>query len=98
MRNSGAKVISLKGATYYAIGTTVRYICENILRDSGSLMTVSGLMKGQYGMEDVCLSLPCTVGASGIREFLEPPLTAEETAKLLHSAEVLKSTISSLEI
>ena len=98
VRNSGAKVISLKGATYYAIGTTVRYICENILRDSGSLMTVSGLMKGQYGMEDVCLSLPCTVGASGIREFQEPPLTAEETAKLLHSAEVLKSTISSLEI
>ena len=98
VRNSGAKVISLKGATYYAIGTTVRYICENILRDSGALMTVSGLIKGRYGIEDVCLSLPFTVGANGIRECLEPPLNAEETVQLLNSADVLKKTLSSLQI
>ena len=65
-------------------------------REAGKLVEMC--IRDRYGMEDVCLSLPCTVGASGIREFLEPPLTAEETAKLLHSAEVLKSTISSLEI
>lgn len=98
VRNSGAKVISLKGATYYAIGTTVRYICENILRDSGALMTVSGLIKGRYGIENVCLSLPFTVGANGIRGCLEPPLNTEETVQLLHSADVLKKTLASLQI
>lgn len=98
VRNSGANVIKLKGATYYAIGMTVRHICESILRDSGALMTVSGMVRGQYGIDDVCLSLPFAIGSNGIRSCLEPPLTDDEREKLLHSAKVLKDTISSLDI
>ena len=98
MQVSGAQVIQRKGATYYAIALSVRYICDVILRDTHSVLTLSTMMHGQYGMEDVCLSLPFIVGASGIIRALEPPLAAEEQAKLIQSAEALKTVLASLEI
>lgn len=98
VRNSGAKVIGLKGATYYAIAMSVHQLCESIMRNSSCVYTVSGLITGQYGIKDVCLSLPFVVDSQGIKQTLEPPLTAEEKAQLLHSADVLKETIASVNL
>ncbi|MFV0401008.1 MAG: L-lactate dehydrogenase [Oscillospiraceae bacterium] len=98
MRSSGAKVISLKGATFYAIALSVARICDCILRDTGSLLTVSTMLHGQYGIEDVCLSLPYVIGSGGITRELSPPLAPEETDKLRHSANALKEVIASLDI
>ncbi|KLU69426.1 MAG: hypothetical protein RHS_4764 [Robinsoniella sp. RHS] len=97
MRESGAKVIQNKGATNYAIAMSVRYLCDNILRGGNTVMAVSSLMTGQYGMEDVCLSIPSIVNSSGLVKTLEPQLKEEEVEKLLNSANVLKNIISTLE-
>ena len=96
VRNSGAKVIELKGATYYAIAMSVHQLCESIIRNNSCVYTVSGLISGQYGIEDVCLSLPFVIDAQGVKHTLEPPLTEDEKKQLLHSAELLKGIISSL--
>lgn len=98
VRNAGAKVIELKGATYYAIAMAVRRICECIIRDTNSVMTVSALIHEQYGISDVCLSLPFVVGAQGIIRAVNPPLTDEEQAMLHKSAEALKAVIAQLHI
>ena len=98
VRTSGATVIGLKGATFYAIALAVRHICNGILRDTHAVMTVSGLLEGQYGLSDVCLSLPHVVGHLGIEGTLTPPLTEDELAKLNKSADVLRGVLSSLEI
>ena len=60
------------------------------------MVAVSSLMDGQYGMHDVCLSVPAVVGAHGLVRTITPPLTKQEEEQLLHSADVLKKTIASL--
>ncbi len=96
VRTAGAQVIALKGATFYAIALSVRRICECILRDTDSVMTVSAMIHDQYGINDVCLSLPFVVGAQGISRAIVPPLTEEEEALLHKSADALKEVISQL--
>ncbi len=98
VHTSGAQVISLKGATYYAIALSARRICECILRDTNTVTTLSGMIHGAYGIDDVCLSLPFVLDCHGISSMKAPELTAEEQEKLLASANILKSTIASLDI
>lgn len=95
---SGGQVIKLKGATFYAIALSTRRICECILRNTSSVLTLATMLHGEYGVEDVCLSLPAVVGAEGISNLVAPPMTADEQAQFLKSAGVLKDTISSLTI
>ena len=93
---AGAEVIKRKGATFYAIALSVNKICDTILRDSNCILTVSTLTNGRYGIDDVCLSLPCIVNGHGIVGEINPPLLDEELAKLQKSADSLKSVISQL--
>jgi len=96
VRVAGAEVIKRKGATFYAIALSVNQICDTILRDSNSILTVSTLANGRYGIDDVCLSLPCIVNGRGIAGEINPPLLDEELAKLQKSADSLKNVISKL--
>jgi L-lactate dehydrogenase len=90
VRDAAYEVIKRKGATYYAVGLSVAYIVESILRDQRSVLPVSSLMQGQYDLEDVCLSLPAVVGREGIVQVLELPLDEEEVVGLRRSATVLQ--------
>lgn len=98
VRTAGAKVISMKGATYYAIAMSVKQLCEGIIRDSGAIATVSCLTEGRYGTKDVCLSLPYVIGAGGIKRAFCPVLLLEEQEKLVKSSEALRSVIDQLSI
>lgn len=86
------EIIERKGATYYAIGLAIRHIIEAMLRDQNTILTVSTLLTGQYGISDICLSLPSIVDHNGVEVVLEPPLNADELAALQRSAQVLKET------
>ena len=94
VRESGSKVISRKGATFYAIASTVCYIVKAILNGSNTAMTVSSMMHGEYGVDDVCLSTLNIIGRNGVVGKINSKLPEEEIAKLQHSADVLKATIS----
>lgn len=96
VRKAGAEVIKRKGATFYAIALSVNKICDTILRDSNSILTVSTMANGRYGIDDVCLSLPCIVNGHGIAGEITPPLLDEELEKLRKSADALKSVISQI--
>jgi len=86
------EIIERKGATYYAIGLAIRHIVEAILRDQNTILTVSTLLTGQYGLSDVCLSLPSIVDHNGVEVVLEPPLSGDELDGLRRSAQVLTET------
>lgn len=98
VRTSGSKVISLKGATYYAIALSVRRICDCILRDTNSVLTVSGMINGRYDIHDVCLSIPFVVNKDGLSYDITPTLLPEEVSLLQKSAATLKEFIASLNI
>lgn len=93
VRNSAYHIIEAKGATYYAIAESVRRIAEAIVRDEDTILPVSTLLTGQYGISDICLSLPCVVGANGIHQILEIPLSESETARLRRSAEIIHTIL-----
>ena len=98
IRTSGGKIIQNKGATYYAIAISVCRICETLYGSANGVATISTMMHGEFGMEDVCLSIPTIYGPDGIRGKILPELTEEEVAKLQHSANVLKGVIAQVEI
>lgn len=97
-RTAAYQIIQRKRATYYAIGLGVTRICEAILLNQHSVLSVSTLATGQFGIEDVYLSLPSVVGVGGVQQVLTPPMNDEEIAALRHSAEVLKGTLSQIDI
>ncbi len=98
VRKSGGKVIERKGATFYAVSASVCHICKCLLTGIDTTMTVSTLMHGEYGVDDVALSVLNIVGKDGARAKVLMPLTDEETAKLRSSADTLKNVIKNLEI
>lgn len=95
---SGGEVIRLKGATYYAIAISATTICKHILRNTNSLLTLSSMLHGEYGVEDVCMSIPFVLNSTGIADSVAPPLLPEEQEKFQASAKLLKDTIASLKI
>ena len=93
VRSAAYEIISKKGATYYAISLALREICESILRNENTILTVSGLIKDIYGINDCCLSLPCVINNKGKGKPISLPLSQEEEKLLQNSAETLKLII-----
>lgn len=98
IKTSGAKVIARKGATFYAVSLAVVHLCKSIFMGTDTTMTVSSMMHGEYGIDDVCLSTLSIVGKNGLNGKIVMPLKDEELAALKASADKLKETINSIEI
>lgn len=98
VRNAAYEIIKRKGATYYAVGMGLARIVESILRDQNSVLSISSLVPGLYGIEDVYLSLPTVLGQNGVERVLELNLDESEMADLLHSAAVMRQVIDQLDI
>ena len=97
VRKSGGTVIKAKGCTNYAIAVTTAALCKALTYKTDSVLTISSLLDGEYGIKDVCLSIPTVVGCNGIKGRVAPTLTDEEVAALQHSAECLKDVIGQLQ-
>ena len=96
VKNSAYHIIDYKGATNFAVGQALVRIVGAILRDSHSVLTISVQLKGEYGLEGVCLSVPCIVSKDGVEKVLVAKLIDEEHRALQHSAEVLKESLMAL--
>lgn len=98
VRKSGGRVIERKGATFYAVSVSVGHICKCVLGGIDTTMTVSTMMHGEYGIDDVCLSTLNLVGNNGIQSKVMLPLTDEEIGLLRKSADCLKNIINNVTI
>ena len=98
VQKSGGEIIAKKGATFYAVSASVCHICKCIYSDAGTALSVSTMMHGEYGVDDVCISTLTLIGPKGVQGKLPVTLTDEEIAKLQASANALKQVIASLDI
>ena len=98
VQKSGGKVIANKGATFYAVSAAVCKLCGILLASSDSIATVSSMMHGEYGIEDVCVSTLTLVGPNGIQGKVPMRMNKEEVAKLQASANALKEVIKQIEL
>lgn len=98
VKNSAYEIIEKKRATYYGIAMAVKRICEVIIRDEKSILPISSMMHGEYGIDDVVLSMPAIVGKNGLETKVPIELNEEEQAALKKSAETLKEVLASLDL
>ena len=98
VRKSGGKIIANKGATFYAVSASVVQLCNVLLAASDSMASVSTMMHGEYGIDDVCMSTLALIGPNGYRGKVLIKLTDEELVKMKASADALKAVISQIEI
>lgn len=93
VRYSAYEIIKRKNATNYGIAMAVTRICEAIIRDEKTILPVSGIMQGDFGLYDVALSMPCIVGAGGIESYVPYPLTSKERLELMVSADTISNVL-----
>ena len=98
VKNSAYEIIEKKKATYYGVAMAVKRICEAIVRDEKSILPISSLMKGDFGIEGISLSMPAIVGKDGVECLVPIQLNEEEISKLQQSTQTLKNTLSQNEV
>lgn len=98
VHKSGGVVIANKGATFYAVSTSVCHLCGILLSASDSIATVSSMMHGEYGIEDVCLSTLTLVGPNGIQGKVPMRMNQKEIEQLRASADALKAVIAQIDL
>lgn len=98
IRKSGATIIARKGATYNGVAAAVVNICKNIYLGIDNIICLSVLMQGEYGIKDVCISIPTLIGKEGIVSTLTPTLSKEEQELLVNSANAMRSVIDQIEL
>jgi L-lactate dehydrogenase len=95
-KGSGAQVIKLKGGAGFAVGLAIREVIEALALDKRRVLPVSTLLRGAYGLHDVCLSVPTEIGCGGARRQIELALTTKERSALQNSGRVLRETIDAV--
>ena len=98
VKNSAYDIIEKKGATYYGIAMSVKRICECIMRDEKSILPISSMMHGEYGISDICLSMPTVVGREGVETRVPIQLNEQEDSALSASAELLSKVAAQLDL
>lgn len=98
VQKSGGRIIANKGATFYAISAAVCKLCSILSASSDSMATVSSMMHGEYGIEDVCLSTLTLVGPEGIRGKVPMRMNKGEIEQLQASANALKAVIAQIDL
>jgi L-lactate dehydrogenase len=96
VRGSAQRIVKGKGATNFAIGLAAARILEAIQEDERRIYTVSALLDGEYGLSDVCLSIPRLLGRAGVLGTVPVPLDGDEVAGLTASADVVRGVVRTL--
>jgi malate dehydrogenase len=93
-RDRGAEIASLlgTGSAYYSPSAATFEIIETIIHDTGKILVVSAYLNGEYGLEDICIGVPCKIGRAGIKDIAVLDLSKEERTAFLKSAQAIKSS------
>ncbi len=93
VKDSAYHIIGYKGSTYFAVAMALLEIVEAVLRGQNSVLTVSVKLQGEFGLENVCLSVPCIISDGGVKEILAGPLSEPEHQQLIRSSDIIKRAI-----
>lgn len=96
VRDSAYEIIERKGATYYGVAVAVKRIATAIVKDEHAVLPVSSLMQGEFGLNDLCLSIPTVIGQNGVEKVVDIYLNNDENDKLQSSARALKEVLDDL--
>ncbi len=92
VQGAAYKIIEAKKATYYGIGMALTRITRAVLSDENSVLTVSAMLRGEYGQTDVFAGVPCIINRNGVQRVLELSLNQEEKEKMNRSCQILRDS------
>lgn len=93
---AGWEIYARKGTTYYGIGNALAHISRSIFNDDHSIIAVSAILDGEYGVKDICTGVPAVITRNGVKEIVELNLTDEEKAKFENSNNVLREYMGTI--
>ena len=96
VRGAAQKIIEAKKATYYGIGMALVRITRAIFGNENSVLTVSAMLRGEYGQSGVFVGAPCIVNRNGVVRILTLSLTDEEKKCFANSCDTLRSSFDEL--
>ncbi|RPF56506.1 L-lactate dehydrogenase [Abyssicoccus albus] len=91
VRDAAYEIIEAKGSTYYGVAMGLARITKAIMSDQNAVLTVSALLEGEYGHDDLYIGVPAIINKDGIREIIELPLNDVETQQFSKSVETIKN-------
>lgn len=98
VKQSAYEIIGRKGFTSYGVAMAVKRICEGIVGDEHCILSVSSLLHGEYGMDNICIGVPTVLGSTGIEDVITLDLDEDEKRDLEESVRELKQVIAGLQL
>ena len=93
----GATLTKLLGTSaWYAPGASVAYLVDSILNDQKRIIPCSVLLEGEYGLEDICIGVPCIIGSNGIESIIDVKLDEKENKQMIESAKKVRTMNTAL--
>ena len=93
----GATLTKLLGTSaWYAPGASVAYLVDSILNDYKRMIPCSVLLEGEYGLDNLCIGVPCIIGAQGVESIITLQLNDKEQQLLMESAEKVQAMNAAL--
>jgi malate dehydrogenase len=93
----GATLTKLLGTSaWYAPGASVAYLVDSILNDQKRIIPCSVLLEGEYGLEDICIGVPCIIGSNGIESIIDVKLDEKENQQMIESAKKVRTMNTAL--
>lgn len=96
VQGAAYKIIDAKKSTYYGIGMALTRITKAIFGDENSVLTVSAMLRGEYGQCDIFAGVPCIINKNGVQKVLELSLSAEEKTLMDRSCQVLRESFEGI--
>ncbi len=95
----GATLTKLLGTSaWYAPGAAVSAMVQAIACDLKKMFPCSTMLKGEYGLSDICIGVPVIIGRKGIEKIVDIDLSDAEKAHLKKSAEGVKAVNALLDV
>lgn len=94
----GSTIINGKGKTHYGIGTCTCYLADTVLGQKVTVASVSSVLRGEYGISGVALSVPSVIGSNGVSQRIVEEWSDSELAALRQSAARLKETLETIDV
>jgi malate dehydrogenase len=94
-RDGGAEIVGLlkTGSAFYAPATAAIAMAESYLKDKKRILPCAAHLKGEFGLKDLYVGVPCIIGAGGVEKVINLNLTPDESAMLQKSVDAVRGLI-----
>lgn len=97
-RNGGAEIVGLikTGSAFYAPAAAALSMAESYLKDQRQIFPCAAYVNGKYGLNGLFVGVPIIIGANGVEDVIEIPLTSEEKTNFAKSVAAVEELMNAM--